>query len=166
VNQQVFLPLPGARGQDITVDRSITARAVIHKLADLFIARGIPEHIRSDNRPEFTAAPVRKWLRNLGVRSLYIVPGSPWENGCIESFNSKLRDELLNAEIFTTLFEAKALIETGATNTIVFGLIVLWATGRRLPGRSCPFTILTTRLQACYNDSGALCPTTCLQKCV
>jgi putative transposase len=96
---------------DITVERSITAPAVIHKLADLFITRGIPEHIRSDNGPEFTARAVRKWLRNLGVRSLYIEPGSPWENGYIESFNGKLRDELLNGEIFMTLFEAKVLIE-------------------------------------------------------
>jgi len=96
---------------DITVERSITAQAVIHKLADLFITRGIPEHIRSDNGPEFTARSVRKWLRNLGVRSLYIEPGSPWENGYIESFNGKLRDELLNGEIFMTLFEAKVLIE-------------------------------------------------------
>jgi putative transposase len=95
----------------ITVERSITAQAVIHKLADLFITRGIPEHIRSDNGPEFTARAVRKWLRDLEVRSLYIEPGSPWENGYIESFNGKLRDELINGEIFMTLLEAKVLIE-------------------------------------------------------
>ena len=95
----------------ITVERSITAQAVIHKLADLFITRGIPEHIRSDNGPEFTARAVRKWLRDLEVRSLYIEPGSPWENGYIESFNGKLRDEFLNGEIFMTLLEAKVLIE-------------------------------------------------------
>jgi putative transposase len=96
---------------DTTVERSITAQAVIHKLADLFITRGIPEHIRSDNGPEFTARAVRKWLKDLGVRTLYIEPGSPWENGYIESFNGKLRDELIDREIFTTLFEAKVLIE-------------------------------------------------------
>jgi len=95
----------------ITVGRSITAQAVIHKLADLFITRGIPEHIRSDNGPEFTARAVRKWLRDLEVRSLYIEPGSPWENGYIESFNGKLRDELINGEIFMTLLEAKVVIE-------------------------------------------------------
>jgi putative transposase len=96
---------------DITVERSITAQAVIHKLADLFIQRGIPDHIRSDNGPEFTARAVRKWLKDLGVQTLYIEPGSPWENGYIESFNGKLRDEFLNGEIFMTLLEAKVLLE-------------------------------------------------------
>jgi putative transposase len=95
----------------ITVARKITSHQVIEKLADLFIAKGIPEHIRSDNGPEFTAKAVRKWLERLGVVTLFIEPGSPWENGYIESFNGKLRDELLNREIFTTLFEAKVLIE-------------------------------------------------------
>jgi len=84
---------------------------VIEELFNLFIFRGIPEHIRSDNGPEFTAKAVRKWLNHLGVRTLYIEPGSPWENGYIESFNGKLRDELLNREIFTTLKETKVLIE-------------------------------------------------------
>jgi len=72
---------------------------------------GCPEHIRSDNGPEFTAKAVRGWLNRLGVKTLFIEPGSPWENGYIESFNGKLRDELLNREIFTTLTEAKVLIE-------------------------------------------------------
>ena len=80
-------------------------------LFELFIFRGIPEHIRSDNGPEFTAKEVRKWLARLGVKTLFIEPGSPWENGYIESFNGKLRDELLNREIFTTLTEARALIK-------------------------------------------------------
>ena len=75
------------------------------------IFRGIPEHIGSDNGPEFTAREVRKWLHNLGVKALFIEPGSPWENGYIESFNGRLREELLNIEIFTTLLEAKILIE-------------------------------------------------------
>ena len=93
------------------VSRRITSQEVIDKLFDLFILRGIPEHIRSDNGPEFTAQAIRKWLTRLGVKTLFIEPGSPWENGYIESFNGKLRDELLNPEIFTTLKEAKVLIE-------------------------------------------------------
>jgi transposase InsO family protein len=94
----------------ITVNRKIGAQDVIDALFNLFIFRGIPEHIRSDNGPEFTAKAVRKWLNHLEVKTLFIEPGSPWENGYIESFNGKLRDELLNREIFTTLEEAKVLI--------------------------------------------------------
>lgn len=77
----------------------------------VFIHRGVPNYIRSDNGSEFTAKAVRQWLSSLGVGTLFIEPGSPWENGYIESFNGKLRDELLNREIFTTLLEAKILIE-------------------------------------------------------
>jgi len=95
----------------ILVSRRITNHDVIDLLFHLFIFRGIPEHIRSDNGPEFTAKAIRKWLGRLGVKTLYIEPGSPWENGYIESFNGKMRDELLNREIFTTLHEAKVLIE-------------------------------------------------------
>ena len=95
----------------ILVKRRITSQDVIDRLFELFILREIPEHIRSDNGPEFTAKEVRKWLARLGVQTLFIEPGSPWENGYIESFNGKLRDELLNPEIFTTLTEAKVLIE-------------------------------------------------------
>jgi len=73
--------------------------------------QGIPEHIRSDNGPEFTAKATRRWLSRVGVKTLFIEPGSPWENGYIESFNGKLRDELLNREIFTTLTEVRVLIE-------------------------------------------------------
>ncbi len=76
----------------------------------LFIFQGIPEHLRSDNGPEFTAKVIRGWLDRLGVKTLYIEPGSPWENGYIESLNGKLRDELLNREIFTPLEETKVLI--------------------------------------------------------
>ena len=93
------------------VNRRIRSRDVIEELFELFILRGIPEHIRSDNGPEFTARAVRKWLNRLGVKTLFIEPGSPWENGYIESFNGKMRDELLSREIFTTLQEAKVLIE-------------------------------------------------------
>ncbi len=95
----------------ILVDRKIKGQDVIDLLFHLFIFRGIPEHIRSDNGPEFTARAVRRWLNRLGVKTLFIEPGSPWENGYIESFNGKLRDELLNREIFMTLEEAKVLIE-------------------------------------------------------
>ena len=95
----------------ILVARKIRNQDVIDLLFQLFIFGGIPEHIRSDNGPEFTARAIRKWLARLGVETLFIEPGSPWENGYIESFNGKLRDELLNLEIFTTLEEAKVLIE-------------------------------------------------------
>ena len=95
----------------ILVKRHITSQDVIDVLFELFIFRGIPEHLRSDNGPEFTAKAVRRWLNRLDVKTLFIEPGSPWENGYIESFNGKMRDELLNREIFTTLTEAKVLIE-------------------------------------------------------
>ena len=95
----------------IEVKRKLTSQDVIDVLFELFIFRGIPEHIRSDNGPEFTAKAVRNWLDRLGVKTLFIEPGSPWENGYVESFNGKLRDELLNREIFTTLAEANILIE-------------------------------------------------------
>ncbi len=95
----------------ILVSRHISSEDVIDKLFHLFIFRGIPEHIRSDNGPEFTAKAIRGWLNRLGVKTLFIEPGSPWENGYIESFNGKLRDEMLNREWFSTLFEAKVLTE-------------------------------------------------------
>jgi transposase InsO family protein len=95
----------------ILIARKIRNQDVIDLLFNLFIFRGIPQHIRSDNGPEFTAKAIRKWLARLGVKILFIEPGSPWENGYIESFNGKLRDELLNREIFYTLEEAKVLIE-------------------------------------------------------
>jgi transposase InsO family protein len=94
----------------IKVERKIKSQDVIDKLFDLFILRGIPEYIRSDNGPEFTARAIRKWLARIGVKTLFIEPGSPWENGYIESFNGKLRDELLKREVFTTLEEARVLI--------------------------------------------------------
>src|SRR5690606_3629109 len=77
----------------------------------LFIERGAPEFIRSDNGSEFSAAVVRQWLLRLGVKTLFIEPGSPWENGYVESFKGKLRDELLNGELFYTLKEAQVVIE-------------------------------------------------------
>ncbi len=95
----------------IEVGRRLRSDDVLHLLADLFVWHGPPDHIRSDNGSEFTAKAVRGWLGKVGVKTLFIEPGSPWENGYNESFNGKLRDELLNGEIFYTLKEAKVLIE-------------------------------------------------------
>jgi putative transposase len=95
----------------IRVARRLNSTDVIEALCDLFIVRGIPAHIRSDNGPEFIAAALREWIAAVGARTAYIEPGSPWENGYVESFNGKLRDELLNGEIFYTLAEAKIVIE-------------------------------------------------------
>jgi transposase InsO family protein len=95
----------------IDVARRITADDVLERLGRLFVRRGVPAHLRSDNGPEFTAKAVRQWLGKVGVTTLYVEPGSPWENGYVESFNGKLRDELLNAEIFDTLLEARVLVE-------------------------------------------------------
>jgi len=95
----------------IRVARRINSLGVLETMADVMLVRGIPEHIRSDNGPEMTAKIVRSWLANVGAKTLYIEPGSPWENGYCESFNGKLRDELLNGEIFCSLKEAKVLIE-------------------------------------------------------
>lgn len=96
---------------DLYVAKHITSDCVMNRLYDLFIARGVPDHIRSDNGSEFTADRIREWLSRIGVKTLFIEPGSPWENGYVESFNGKFRDELLNGEIFDTLLEAKILIE-------------------------------------------------------
>lgn len=95
----------------IRVGRKITANDVIDTLADVFISRGTPQFIRSDNGPEFVAQLLRDALQHLGVQTAFIEPGSPWENGYIESFNGKMRDELLNGEIFDTLIEAKVITE-------------------------------------------------------
>jgi len=96
----------------IRINRKLKSTDVIDVLSDLFILRGIPTHVRSDNGPEFIAQALRDWLAAVGSKPAYIMPGSPWENGYCESFNSKLRDELLNGEIFYTLKEAKIVIET------------------------------------------------------
>jgi transposase InsO family protein len=92
------------------------AHHVLEVLADLFAAHGPPEHLRSDNGPEFTAKLVRRWLARVGVQTLFIEPGSPWENGYNESFNGKLRDEFLNGEFFYTLHEAVVLVGQGGTS--------------------------------------------------
>ena len=95
----------------IRVARKLGATDVIDVLADLLIACGVPAHIRSDNGSEFTAGTVKGWITGIGAKTAYIEPGSPWENGYVESFNGKLRDELLACEIFNTLAEAQVLIE-------------------------------------------------------
>jgi putative transposase len=95
----------------IHIGRKIKASDVLYTLSELFILRGAPDYLRSDNGSEFTAEVVRGWLQRLGVKTLYIEPGSPWENGYIESFNGKLRDELLNGEIFDSVTEAQVITE-------------------------------------------------------
>ena len=92
-------------------ERRWSSARVIEALADVMVLKGVPEHIRSDNGPEFVARDLRKWLANTGAKTLYIEPGSPWENGFFESFNSKLRDEFLNGEIFYSLREVQVLAE-------------------------------------------------------
>ena len=93
------------------VKRRINSQDVILALADLFLQRGCPKHIRSDNGPEFIARRLVNWLNRLEVKPLFIHPGSPWENGYCESFNGKMRYELLDGEIFYSLVEAQVLIE-------------------------------------------------------
>lgn len=95
----------------IRVNRKLNSTDVVDALTDLFILRGPPAYIRSDNGPEFVAEKVRKWITAVGAKTAFIEPGSPWENGYCESFNARFRDELLNGEIFYTLAEAKIIIE-------------------------------------------------------
>lgn len=96
----------------IKVARNLKSDEVIDTLAELFIKRGVPKFVRSDNGSEFIATEVRYWFKKLELQPLYITPGSPWENGYIESFNGKLRDELLNGEVFYSLKEAQVMIES------------------------------------------------------
>ena len=96
----------------IRVDRKLRAVDVINVLSDLFILRGVPSHIRSDNGPEFIAQVVQDWIKVMGAQTAYIAPVSPWENGYVESFNARLRDELLGGEIFYSLREAQVIIES------------------------------------------------------
>jgi putative transposase len=93
----------------LEVNRGMTSGDVIDVLIELFHVRGLPEHVRSDNGPEFIAKAIRSWLAKADVKTLYIAPGSPWENGYAESFHSRLHDELLDAELFMSLAEAKHL---------------------------------------------------------
>jgi len=101
----------------IRINRKLKAIDVIDVLSDLFILRGVPGHIRSDNGPEFIAKALQDWIAAVGAKTAYIAPGSPWENGFIESFNARLRDELLNGEIFYTLREARSSSKAGAVTT-------------------------------------------------
>ena len=96
----------------IRVRRKLNSTDVIDVLCELFLARGIPGHIRSDNGPEFIAKAVQTWIAAVGAKTAYIAPGSPWENGFVESFNARLRDELLNGEICYLLREAQIVIES------------------------------------------------------
>src|SRR5512136_285600 len=101
----------GVQGS-IRFNRKLKSSDVIDMLSDLFILRGIPEHIRSDNGPECIAKAVQEWIAAVGAKTAYTTPGSPWENGFIESFNARLRDELLDGEIFYSLAEAKIVVES------------------------------------------------------
>jgi putative transposase len=95
----------------VRAQRRWSSSRVISALADVMVMKGVPEHLRSDNGPEFIAKDLRNWLANTGAKTLYIEPGSPWENGYCESFNSKLRDEFLNGEIFYSIKELRVLAE-------------------------------------------------------
>ena len=95
----------------VRAERRWSSARVISALADVMVMKGVPEHLRSDNGPEFVAKDLRKWLAKTGAKTLYIEPGSPWENGYCESFNSKLRDEFLNGEIFYSMKELRVLAE-------------------------------------------------------
>jgi putative transposase len=120
----------------------IKNKDIIDTLFNLFIYRGIPEYIHSDNGPEFTASAVRKWLNQLGVKTFFIERGKPWENGYIASFNGKLRGELLNREVFTTLQEAKVLIQQWRRE---YNQVCLHsALGYRPPAPEVTFTAVTT----------------------
>ncbi len=96
----------------IRIDRKLKSVDVIDVLSDLFILRGVPERLRSDNGPEFVAKAVQDWIAAVGAKAAYIAPGSPWENGFVESFNARLRDELLDGEIFYSLAEARIVVES------------------------------------------------------
>jgi putative transposase len=116
----------------IEVERSITAEDVVRTLGSLFERRGEPSFIRSDNGPEFIAEALKRWLEASGVRTLYIEPGSPWENAYSETFISRFSDELLKREVFTNLLEAKVLVEESIeTATTASGRTALWATRHR-----------------------------------
>jgi transposase InsO family protein len=95
----------------VYVARRIRSTEALQVFADLMVKHGVPEHIRSDNGPEMVAEQLREWVEHMGSKTAYITPGSPWENGYCESFNGRMRDELLNGEIFYTLKEAQVVIE-------------------------------------------------------
>ncbi len=109
------------------VGRTFTARDVMLTLQYLFAVRGAPEHVRSDNGPEFIAKELQRWLERAAVRTLYIQKASPWENGYVESFNGKLRDELLNRELFLSVPEAPTCWTNGERTIIIAGPTAAWA---------------------------------------
>ena len=115
----------------LEVRRGMTAAAVTAVLASVVRARGVPAHVRSDNGPEFIARVIRRWMSAAGLETLYIEPGAPWENGYAESFNSKVRDELLNVEEFASVLEARVLGRPGRRSTTMSGLTARWGIGRR-----------------------------------
>jgi transposase InsO family protein len=124
----------------IRIDRKLKSIDVIDVLSDLFILHGVPEHIRSDNGSEFVAKAVQEWITVVGAKTAYIAPGSPWENGFIELFNARLRDELLDGEIFYSLNEARIVIESWRRhyNAVRPRASLDWATSRRRPRSSSP----------------------------
>ncbi len=135
---QRYEPSPMDDGKALTEE--------IVALAELMVFRGVPDHIRSDNGPEFTTRAVREWLGRVGARTLYIEPWSPWENGYIESFNGKL-DDLLDKEVFYTFLEVHELTERYRRTTTGSDRTALWATGRRRLRPSCLPT-----LSPCLSD--------------
>jgi transposase InsO family protein len=118
----------------IRVARKLKAIDVIDVLSDLFILRGVPGHIRSDNGPEFVAKAVQQWITAVGAKTAYIERGSPWENGYLESFKARLRDELLDGEIFSSLREAQIIIESGRRHLYEVGSVKAGAFDRLLQG--------------------------------
>ena len=124
---------------------------MIDVLSDLFILRGIPGHIRSDNGPEFVAKAVREWITAVGAKTAYIEPGSPSENGYVESFNARLRDELLDGEIFYTLREAQIVIESWRRHFNTIRPHESLATSRRHPRCSCK----DSRVAGCATSTGS-----------
>ena len=108
-DQQRYSEADARYEEALEVARSIKAQDVLDVLSQLMLIRGVPKHVRSDNGPEFIARSIRRFLGQAGVSTLYIEPGSPWQNGYAESFNSRLRDELLNQEVFADLAEAESL---------------------------------------------------------
>lgn len=120
------------------VKRRLTSHDVLSTLGRLFVQSRVPQDIRSDNGSEFTAKAVREWLGRLGVETLFIEPGSPWENGYLESFNGQLRDELLSREVFMTLREAQVWWSGGGWSTIGCGRTARRGIGRRRRRRPWP----------------------------
>ncbi len=141
----------------IEVERSITSREVIETLRYVFEMRGAPEHIRSDSEgdqcgspnPKFITRALRGWLADSGVKTLYIEPGAPWQNGFNESFNGKLRDELLNGELFTSLTEAKVVTEDYRLDY-----------NHRRPHSSLNYQAPAVFAASCQDKTRGLCPRT------